>query len=81
MGELDIGPRPGTIPPKEKKVGVMAQEIAVGPKILNTCTCSMLKKLLMVLGEVDLVLGPALVPPTIQVIIVDHMVFIVEVIT
>ena len=35
----------------------------------------------MVLGEVDLGLGPSLLPPIIQVIMVDHLVFIVMVIT
>ena len=41
----------------------------------------MLEKVLMVLGEVDLGLGPSLLPPIIQVIMVDHLVFIVMVIT
>ena len=35
----------------------------------------------MALVEVDIGLGPALRPPIIQVIMVDHLVFIVTVIT
>ena len=35
----------------------------------------------MVLVEVDLGLGPVLLPPVIHVVMVDHLVFIVMVIT
>ena len=41
----------------------------------------MLYKVLMELGGVDLGLGPALLPPIIQVIMVGHLIFIVMVIT
>ena len=41
----------------------------------------MLDKLLMALGEVDLGLVPALIPPIIQEIMVYHLVFIVMFIT
>ena len=42
MRELDIGPRPDTIPPKEEIVGVMVQDVEVGLKILSTLPCSIL---------------------------------------
>ena len=41
----------------------------------------MLEKVLIELEEVDLGIGPALLPPIIYVIMVDHLVFIVMVIT
>ena len=41
----------------------------------------MLDKLLMVLGEVALGLVPSLLPPVIQMVMVDHLIFIVMVIT
>ena len=50
-------------------------------KISITIPCSMLEKLLMALGEVDIYLGPSLIPRIIQVIMVDHLIFIVMVIT
>ena len=81
MVELDIGPRPATLHPKEDIVGMVLQYMEVGPKIWTTCTCAMLDKLLKAMGEVDLNIGPDLLTPTIQVIIVDHLVFIVMVIT
>ena len=81
MGELDIGPRPATLLPKDELVGVMTQDMEVGLKRPTTRTCSMLEKLLMVLGEVDLGLGTDLLPTIIQVIMLDHLVFIFTVIT
>ena len=81
MGELDICPRPVNIYPKEDVLGVMVQDMELGPKRSTTCTCSMLEKLLMALVEVDLGLVLALLHSIIQVIIVEHMVFIVMVIT
>ena len=53
----------------------------VGMNKSTTRPCSMFYKILMALGEVDIGLGPALLPPIIQVIMVDCMVFIVMVIT
>ena len=41
----------------------------------------MLEKLLKALGEVGLGIGPDLIPPIIQVIMADHHIFIVMVIT
>ena len=41
----------------------------------------MLDKMLMALGEVDIGLGPSILPPIIQVIMLDHLVFIVMMIT
>ena len=49
--------------------------------ISTTITCLMLDKRFIELGEVDLGTGPDLLPPIIQVIMVDHMIFIVMVIT
>ena len=46
----------------------------LGPKVLTTRPCSMFEKVLMVLVEVDLGLGPAFLPSIIQVIMLDHMV-------
>ena len=47
MRELDIGPRPANIPPKEDIVGVTVQDIEVDLMRSTTLTCSMLEKLLM----------------------------------
>ena len=81
MGDFDIGPIISTLPNREEIVGVMLQEMGVGTKRSTTRTCSMLEKVLMELGEVDLSLGPALLPTIIKAIMVDNMVFIVMVIT
>ena len=81
MEDLDIGPRPATLPPKEEIVGVTVQDTEV---VLNRSTnlpCSVLEKLLMALGKVDLGLVPALLPPIIQVIMVFHLFFIATLIT
>ena len=80
MGDLDIGPIPATTPPKDEILWVTVQEMEVGMNISTTIPCSMQEKMLMALGEVDLGLGPALLPPIIKVIMVDHLVFIVMVI-
>ena len=81
VGELDIGPRPASFYPEEEKVGVTVKYKRVVLKIPTTLLCSMLEKQLMDLGEVDLGLGPALLPTTIQGIMVYHLIFIVMVIT
>ena len=59
----------------------MVQDMELGPKRSTTCPCSMLEEVLMMLGEVDLGLGRDLLPPIIQGIMVDHLIFIVMVIT
>ena len=50
MGELDIGTRPYTIPPKDKIVGVMVQYVEVGLNISTTLPCSMWEKVFMEMG-------------------------------
>ena len=65
---MDIGPIPATLSPKEEIVGVMVKDVEVVLNISTTIHCSMLDKVLMVLVEVDLGLGPALLHPIIQVI-------------
>ena len=81
IGELDIGLIPENIPTKEKIVGVMAQAMEVGLKRSTTIPCSTLKKVFMVMVEVDLGLILAHPPPIIQVVLVDHQVLIVMVMT
>ena len=81
MGDWDIGHIPANIPPEEEILGMKVQDKEVGMKISTTLPCSMLEKQLMDLGEVDLGLGPALLPTTIQGIMVYHLIFIVMVIT
>ena len=56
------------------------QGIEVGLKISTTRPCSILDKVLMGLVEVDLGLGLSLITPIIQLIMLDHLVFIVMVI-
>ena len=80
IGGFNVGPRPATITTKKEMVGVMVQEVEVGLKILSTLSCSMLEKVFMALVEVDLGLVPALLSPIIQLILIDHKVFIVTVI-
>ena len=58
----------------------MVQYTEVGLKRSTTRPCSMLEKALMALVEVDIGIGPALLPPIIQVTMVDHLVSIVMVI-
>ena len=79
--ELDIGPTPATIPPKEKILVGTVQDMKVDLNRSNTCTFSMLDKVFITLGAVDLGLGPALISPIILIITVYHFVFIVIVIT
>ena len=57
------------------------QDIEVGLNRSTTRPCSTWEKALIMLVEVDLYLGPALLPPIIHVSIVDHLIFIVMVIT
>ena len=80
-GDLDIGPIPETLPPKEKTVGGTVQCAELGLKRPTTIPSKMLEKLLMTLGEVDIGLGPAPLIPIIRVMMVYHLVFIVMVIT
>ena len=40
MGELDVGPRPDTLPPKEEILGMMVQDLELGMKISTTLPCS-----------------------------------------
>ena len=81
MGELNIANRPATLPIKKDIVGVMAQDVDVGVKISAAIPSLMLEKLLMSMIELDLGLGTSLLPPTIQLILVDHQVFIAMVMT
>ena len=74
MGELDIAPVPGTLPPKEKIVGEIVQDMEIFPKKSTTRPYSIWEKVLMALGEVDICPGLAHLPPIIQVIMLDHLV-------
>ena len=60
---------------------MIVQDKETGLNTSTTLPCSMLEKVLVVLGELDLGFGPARLPPIIQVIMLDHLVFIVMVIT
>ena len=73
MGCLNIGPRTSTIPPEEEIVGVKLKDMEVGLNRSTTLPCSIFEKVLMELGEVDLDLGPALLPTIIQVVVVDNL--------
>ena len=55
----------------------MAQDVGVGLKRSSTINFTMLEKMLMVMGEVDIHLRPSLITPIIQVTLVDHWIFIV----
>ena len=79
IGELYIDPRQDTIPTKEEIIGLTLQDTGKGLEKSTTLPCSMLEKVLMALVEVDLGLGPSLLPPIIQMILVDQLVFIVMV--
>ena len=57
------------------------QEMVVCLKISTASPCSMLEKVLMSMGEVNLGFRPALLPTKVQVILVDHQVSIFMVIT
>ena len=48
----------------------------VGLNISTNLPCSMLEKVLMEVGEMYLGIGPALLPPTIQTIMLNNLVFI-----
>ena len=74
MGKLDIGPRPATLTPKDKIIRATVQCVEVGTNISTTLSCSMLEKVLMEIREVALGIGTSLIPPSIQVIMVDHLV-------
>ena len=81
MGELNIATRPSTLPIKMDIVGLMVQDVDVGVKISTAIPCLMLEKVLMSIVVLDLGLRPSLLLPTIQLILVDHQVFIVMVMT
>ena len=57
------------------------QDMRVCLKISTISPCSMLDKVLIELGEVYIGIRPTLIPPIIQMIMVDHLVCIVMVIT
>ena len=81
MGELDTGPMSDTLNTRYDIVGVLLQDMELIMKISTTRPCSMMERVLLALGEVDLSLVPALLPPIIQLIMVDNLVLIVMVIT
>ena len=56
---------------------MMVQDAEVGLKRSSTITFIMLDKVLMVMGEVDIFIRPALLHPVIKIILVDNWVFIV----
>ena len=56
---------------------MMVQDVEVGLKRSATLTFTMLEIFLMVMGELDIGIRPALIPTIIQVILVYHWVFIV----
>ena len=62
-------------------MGVMEHDVEVGLKRSATSPSSMLDKFLMIMGEVDICIRPALLPPIIHMILVYHLIFIVMVIT
>ena len=53
-------------------VGVMLQDVKVGIKILSTRAFTMMKKVLIVMSEVDFGRRPAPLPPIIQVCLLYH---------
>ena len=57
------------------------QDMGVCLKISTISPCSMLDKVLIELGEVYIGIRPTLIPPIIQMIMVDHLIFIVMAIT
>ena len=56
-------------------------DVKLGLKKLTTIPCSILEKILIAMREVNLGLGISLIPPIVQVILVDNLVFIVMVTT
>ena len=64
---------------KEEILGVMIQDMELGFNKSATITFKMLEKVLMVMGEVDICLRPAIISSIIKVILVDHWVFMVMV--
>ena len=60
---------------------MMMKDVEVGLNRSSTLPFKMLYKVLMVMGEVYICLRPALIPTIIQVILVDHWIFIVMVVT
>ena len=59
----------------------MMKDVEVGLNRSSTLPFTMLYKVLMVMGEVYICLRPALIPTIIQVILVDHCIIIVMVVT
>ena len=80
-GDLDIGPRPATIPPEDNIVGLTVQDMEKGLKRSTTIPCSILEKVLMELGEVDIGIGATFPHPKIQLIMETYLVLIVMMIT
>ena len=78
---MGTGTRPATVISKEEILDIMVQDMELGPKKTTTSSYSMLEKVLIKLEEVNLCLIPALLPPIIQVIMVDYLVFIITMIT
>ena len=62
---------------KEVIVGGMMQDVKVGIKRSSTIPLTIMDKVLLVMVEVELGSRQALLPPIIQVILVDHWIFIV----
>ena len=59
----------------------MMKDVEVGLNRSSTLPFKMLYKVLMVMGEVYICLRPSLIPTIIQVILLDHWIFIVMVVT
>ena len=59
----------------------MMKDVEVGLNISSTLPFTMLYKVLMVRGEVYICLRPSLIHTIIQVILLDHWIFIVMVVT
>ena len=66
---------------KEDIVGMMFKDVEVGLIISDTITFTTADKVLMVMGEVDIGLITNSLTSTIHMILVDHWIFIVVVIT
>ena len=62
---------------KEVIVGLMVKDVKVGIKRSATIPLTMMDKVLLVMGEVNIGIRQALLSPIIQVILVDHWIFIV----
>ena len=74
MVELDICPISATLNANKEIVATTVQDMEVGLKISTNIPYSMLEKVLMALGELDIDIGPALLHPITQVIMLDHLI-------